>query len=304
MVFGAEAVRLAALLENAGIGVLVFKGPAVSWTLYDDPALREMTDLDLLVRPRDARRAYGLLISEGYQPDYPGIHWTFLQSHNNEAPLRRGEVVVDLHWETSPGNFRPARDHDAAWTRGRRVPVAGGAVPTFAAEDLLLFLCVHGGTHCWAQLNWLADVARLVAREPLDWDLVLSRARATGSAPALSLALALLRDLLGVSGSSPPPDTAAQRLARRIRRSLASGSSPPQLRLWLALSGSPLDKAKVFVQVFRPQIADQLWYRFPAWLSALYYITRPCRLAVKHGGNLVHAGSRRIVAAGTYNRRT
>lgn len=292
LLLSAELLRIVTVLKHAGIDVLPFKGPAISWTLYENPALREMSDLDLLVRPRDARRAYDLLVSDGYEPVYPKLHWRFLHSHNCEAALLRGEVVIDLHWETMPRNFRPARDAEAAWRRSQLVPVARGLVPTFSPEDLFIFLCVHGGKHCWSQLTCLADVSRLVAREAIDWQLVLERARAAKSCRAVSLALALMRDLLRV----PIPleaeailceDDLAQRLANQVREALLSGSNGlrgtvSQLRFWLALSTGPVSKARVLWQPLQPQIADQLWWRLPVWLSPVYYVTRPFRLAAKY----------------------
>src|SRR5450432_92092 len=57
--------RVLAAFETRGIDVLAFKGPVSAWSLYTDPGLRHMADLDLLVRPRDAARAVGMLIELG-----------------------------------------------------------------------------------------------------------------------------------------------------------------------------------------------------------------------------------------------
>jgi hypothetical protein len=62
---GAELVRAVAQLEGAGIAVAAFKGPAVAWTLYESPAMRQMSDLDLLVRPGDVGRAVEVLREGG-----------------------------------------------------------------------------------------------------------------------------------------------------------------------------------------------------------------------------------------------
>ena len=41
-------------LEAAGIPSVLLKGPALARTVYPDPALRQSTDIDLLVRPGEA----------------------------------------------------------------------------------------------------------------------------------------------------------------------------------------------------------------------------------------------------------
>jgi hypothetical protein len=35
-------------------------------------------------------------------------------------------------------------------------------LPTFATDELLLYLSIHGATHAWFRLKWLADVAALL----------------------------------------------------------------------------------------------------------------------------------------------
>ncbi len=48
-------------LEAAGIPSVLLKGPALARTVYPDPALRQSTDIDLLVRPADVLAAESVL---------------------------------------------------------------------------------------------------------------------------------------------------------------------------------------------------------------------------------------------------
>ena len=66
-----ELVRLVALLEQAGIPAIPFKGVALAARAYGDLALRDAGDIDLLVHRRDVVRAVGLLESTGLQPAFP-----------------------------------------------------------------------------------------------------------------------------------------------------------------------------------------------------------------------------------------
>ena len=47
-----ELLRLLQLLAAHGIEAVPYKGPALALTLYNNLALRQFTDLDILVRPR------------------------------------------------------------------------------------------------------------------------------------------------------------------------------------------------------------------------------------------------------------
>jgi hypothetical protein len=59
-------VVLAALTE-AGLLTILLKGAALAYTLYPDPALRPMSDLDLLIHPQDLKQAVQVIQSMGYR---------------------------------------------------------------------------------------------------------------------------------------------------------------------------------------------------------------------------------------------
>jgi hypothetical protein len=285
--FGSELLRLVATLESAGIPVLAFKGPVIAWTLYESPALREMSDVDILVPPADARRACDVLFSAGCVSNYPGADWRMFR-WLSEISLSRGGVPIDLHWATLPRFLRFADAGEAAWTRRCEVAVAGGAVHTLSPEDLLLFLAVHGAKHCWTGLNWLADWARLAGRPEIDWDLVVARARASRISRTLSLALALIRGLLACpSPVELPGDSVAIALAQQVSRELCSASGWPhntaqRIRFATALAESLPAKALVSWSVVQPTLAEHAWMRLPRPLFPLYYVARPLRLLAKY----------------------
>jgi hypothetical protein len=93
----AELDRLAAAFDGAGLPWLPLKGAALAWSVYPDPALRPMNDLDLLVAPRDLLTAVRLAGRLGYRFEKLTYH----------ALLRGGPaaaVPLELHW-TLPGGF-------------------------------------------------------------------------------------------------------------------------------------------------------------------------------------------------------
>ena len=70
MLFVQELLHLVALLREASIPVVPYKGPLLAHALYDDLAQRQMWDLDLLVKEADLARAKRLLLDDGYQIHY------------------------------------------------------------------------------------------------------------------------------------------------------------------------------------------------------------------------------------------
>src|SRR5206468_9642745 len=49
----------------------------------------------------------------------------------------------------------------------QQVAIAPGIVlPTLATDELFAYLVVHGATHAWSRIKWLADVAALLSGLP------------------------------------------------------------------------------------------------------------------------------------------
>ncbi len=63
---------------------------------------------------------------------------------------------------------------------------------TLAAEDEFVILAIHGGKEVWWNIKWACDVAAFIdARDGLDWEAILGRARAQGCLRMVLLAVAL-----------------------------------------------------------------------------------------------------------------
>src|SRR5438046_1996796 len=65
-----ELVDILDLFATEGIEAMPYKGPAIAISIYGRLALRQFSDLDILVRKRDVWRCQQLLISRGYQPHF------------------------------------------------------------------------------------------------------------------------------------------------------------------------------------------------------------------------------------------
>lgn len=89
-----EVTSLVTSLEARGIPVLLYKGIAYNRTLYQEPHLRTMSDIDLIIPPQDVEKAHTLLESMDYK--YAG----------NEHPAERlyihaeHKLHLDLHFHT------------------------------------------------------------------------------------------------------------------------------------------------------------------------------------------------------------
>ena len=64
---GTTLEEIAGIARNAGIDMIVLKGPNLAERLYADPKLRPYRDLDLLIRPEELARVLAALEDSGYE---------------------------------------------------------------------------------------------------------------------------------------------------------------------------------------------------------------------------------------------
>src|SRR6185503_9429160 len=74
----------------------------------------------------------------------------------------------------------------------------GKPLLTFAPEDTMLVLAIHGGKELWWDIKWACDIADFIASHPgLDWNAIVHRAGEQGCQRMLLVATSLARNYLG-----------------------------------------------------------------------------------------------------------
>src|SRR5262245_24893314 len=75
LLFTRELLRLIDLFNENSIRIAAFKGPVLTYAMYDDLSLREFSDLDIIVQETDLSKAEDILIARGYQADFGDRHF-------------------------------------------------------------------------------------------------------------------------------------------------------------------------------------------------------------------------------------
>jgi Nucleotidyl transferase of unknown function (DUF2204) len=151
-------------------------------------------DLDVFVRPQHARRLLQLFADAGFATEENDPFWLFKAT--------KDEVLVDII-------FRSVGDlylDDEMLARQVHGELHGRKVPLVSAEDLLVIKAIAHAEH--SPRHW-HDALGIIARQHLDWDYLLNRAR-HGPRRVLSLLLYAQSFDLAV------PDVAISRLYRQI----------------------------------------------------------------------------------------
>ena len=300
LVMTAELLTLLKLFEEHGIQAIPFKGPVLAATAYGDVALREFSDLDVLIPKRDRQRARELLVAQGYETleQAMGVqegspcekHWYFARSDRR--------VAVELHWRFTSPYFHFPIASDVLRDRLDQVSLLGSTVPSLCPEDMLLVLCAHGASDCWSRLLLVCDLAQWISARPqLDWEGVLERASGMGSERRLLLGLILARDLLGATllpevTARMAGDGEAIRLAAEARRRILGAQHTnvghvercgSHLRVMERLRDKMLYGLGLFHLSLAPNMTDRSTVPLPGVMSPLYYLIRPARLAATYG---------------------
>lgn len=225
LALAAEAARLQRLLDGARLAALFVKGPALAQLAYGGQTLKHGRDIDLLVAPADAERAYRLLGREGYVAVPPHADLseaqrrTLFRLHKDielAHPDRR--LNLELHWRLIDNPVLLSRLGVAS--PSREVSTPDGPVRTLADPDLFAYLAVHGATHCWFRLKWLADFNAWIAGKD-DAEIVAHyrHAERLGVEACAGQALLLCQRLLGYR---VPEALAPALTGRRLRRLVAA----------------------------------------------------------------------------------
>ncbi|MFT3714289.1 MAG: nucleotidyltransferase family protein [Archangium sp.] len=251
-------------LSHQGVTPVLLKGYGLARRLYSSALSRPASDVDVFVMPPQRVAAELALSSLGlaYQPD-AGLADAFEDHHHRAFSGARG--LVELHHRLASGFGGEGFPDSELDSRCISAELDGRAVRYLAPEDELTYLAVHAATHSFLRLSWLVDLKRFVALVPLDWELLVSRARRIRLVRPLRVALELSQRLL----DAPIPP--------RAQRLLSSFSVR-----------APLDRV-VFSE---ERVASGDWAReqVPAFLLHVYLTQSPRQMA-QH----VFAGFKRAI---------
>lgn len=219
----AETARLQALFDTAGIANLALKGAALEILAYGRLGLKSAWDIDLLVEEAAVDAARAVLEGEGYRfvAPAPAERFEDWRPMSKEAVFAGPRATVELHWRLvdSPRLLPGIGARSAA----QAVRIGGATeVRTLARDTLFAYLCVHGASHGWSRLKWLADLAALISGDDdAGIERLWRRSQDLGAGAASAQALLLAERMLGRS------------LAPRLRHALRTD---PKARLLVRLA--------------------------------------------------------------------
>ncbi len=173
---GRQILSVTDALKEAGIPVILLKGHALARTVYPEPTLRQSSDIDLLVQPRNIPAAEEVLEKLGYRCPAKIFHRSQYASHHETfSPPGKG-LPIELHWEADDAyGLFPEGWLDDAFSRRITISMNNFSCDTFCHADHLLYLTFHNVFHHWSmRLDWMYDISLLMREIPTphDWKVI------------------------------------------------------------------------------------------------------------------------------------
>ena len=304
-----ELLNLCQQFQTQGIPLLAYKGPALSFFLYQDVTFRPFSDLDILVRKKDFQKAAGLLRQMGYHfpldrltPKRRRAALRCERSYTMSRLIEGKRVIAELHWDIMPACFFLPVNTEDFWKRIQPIEIHGTRIFIHGVEDLLLTLCAHGCKDGWSRLWWLTDIAELIRAHPeIRWPQVMERAKTLGAQRILGLGLFLAHHLLRVnlldrvlqkiaSDREIPPMTEKVKECLlecndKIRETLRS-----RIFFYWKIKERWQDRIRDafhhILILLSPTKKEWEWIPLPDAFFFLYYFLRPTRLLKRYAGKM------------------
>jgi hypothetical protein len=289
----AELFHVLNELERNHVCAVPHKGPVLAALAYGDVALRGFSDLDFLLPQQQIAAAHQVLIGLGFEPELRDLETpnSYRRIPGQYVYRSTAGTMVELHTELTLRYFPKTLEIDDLCERRQPVDVAGQQVLTFSPEDTLLLLVVHGSKHVWERLGWIADIAALLERQPVDWEVIFQRAQLWGISRMALIGAGLCKELFDtnlpmVVQERLRSDRAACRLIEEILRWLVSAEERRpgvfgRFAFRVRVRGRLRDGIPYAMRMaFKPTESDRdLGSRF----GFLHSILRPLRLAKTYG---------------------
>lgn len=195
------------ILQCHGVNPIVLKGPALAYTVYEEPCHRSFADIDLLLLDDELDDARGILCQYGFrsqsrQEDSAPTSRPQPDHHLRALDAPDGQLEVELHRHLIPEPHPYTIDLGHFRERAVRSNVAGVNTLVLSAADELFLACIHlSYAHHYLRfpLRNLADIFAIstVSAGRSDWELLLETTRRSRAAGAVYWPLRLAQNWLG-----------------------------------------------------------------------------------------------------------
>ncbi len=159
-----------------GISFIALKGIFLAESIYKDIGLRQMSDVDLLVKNADAIPCRDILMGMGYST-LERVKTSFIRRQHDVKhlpPMMLNGVSIEIHQKVLPDDFDYQVSIENYWKHAIPATIYGVKTLVLSPNDLLQHLCIHFDQHFrngMIQLYSFCDIAEVLKKyqNEIDW---------------------------------------------------------------------------------------------------------------------------------------
>jgi Uncharacterised nucleotidyltransferase len=186
----ALATQVTAALADAGIRVILLKGPALADWLYGDEA-RPYSDVDLLIAAADRATSELVLEDMGFEVVALDI-LPHDRPHHARTWVRRGGAAVDLHHTLIGIGASSEFAWSALTQETERMQLAGAEVEVLSRPARAFMVTLHAAQHGALAAGPVEDLKRAIEHLPFEqWESATRLAERLDALPAFVTGLSL-----------------------------------------------------------------------------------------------------------------
>jgi hypothetical protein len=197
--------KMTEVLQGCGIPFLLLKGAYLAEKLYGDIALRQFSDIDVLIKEADGEQAQRVLREAGCRSEDYAMA-AFLRKNvgfEHYPQMIFQGVPVELHVRLNRPNERFDINTDSVWQYAEKVNLQGFEVFVPDRQDTLIHTCVHLHKHfCEGhiQLTGMHDIVNMLNSDKftVDWPVLISRCEQYGCTDVVLKYLMLASKYYGI----------------------------------------------------------------------------------------------------------
>ncbi|NOQ26737.1 MAG: hypothetical protein GQ564_15360 [Bacteroidales bacterium] len=164
-------IKIANQFRINNIKFISFKGPLLSFELYNDVGFRNFNDLDILVNKDDVENAKKIIEDLEFKCIYPKIELSDKQreinyslSHHYHFKNKPRSIDIELHWSISNPKSFFGMPTSQIISNSQIIDISGHSISYLSTIENLVYQAAHGAIHQWYRLFWLKDFSELLKK--------------------------------------------------------------------------------------------------------------------------------------------
>ncbi len=172
-----QIFELSSLLNSMDIEHLYLKGTHLKLDVYKNPLLRDMCDIDILIKDNERRKTLKAVEQLGYKCSINNISYAENILDRQYPPFKKANsFILDIQWKLT---FEKKQQNiNSIWERSKEILLDGIKVKVMSNEDLLLHSVVHKVDidNFTFGIRLLYDISEILNNCSIDWKLVIELA--------------------------------------------------------------------------------------------------------------------------------